>query len=77
MAEVEFAKVKAAIAQVIIPESEAQAAATKTISLGQTTAQVEEVLGRPERIVNLGPKVTYIYKDMKVIFQDGKVADVQ
>ena len=73
----DFASVKELIAQIIVPESEAQASATKTISLGQTTAEVEETLGRPERIVNLGPKVTYVYKDMKVIFQDGKVADVQ
>jgi len=35
------------------------------------------LLGKPDKIVNLGPKVTYVYKDMKVIFQDGKVADVQ
>jgi len=27
--------------------------------------------------VDLGPKVTYVYKDMKVVFVDGKVSDVQ
>jgi hypothetical protein len=70
-------KIKAAISSVITTEAEAAAQNTKTISLGQTPQEVETILGKPERIVNLGAKVTYIYKDMKVIFQDGKVADVQ
>jgi hypothetical protein len=38
---------------------------------------VEAALGKPDTIVNLGAKMTYVYKTMKVIFQDGKVADVQ
>jgi hypothetical protein len=70
-------KIKAVISPVIVTESEASAQSTKTISLGQTAEQVEGILGKPEKIVNLGPKVTYVYKDMKVIFQDGKVSDVQ
>ena len=49
----------------------------KTIALGQTRLEVEAILGKPERIVDLGAKVTYVYKDMKVIFVDGKVSDVQ
>ena len=61
----------------MVPEDEIKAAPAKTISLGQSTAEVEGVLGKPEKIVNLGSKVTYIYKDMKVVFVDGKVADVQ
>jgi hypothetical protein len=71
------AKIKAVISPVVATESEASAQSTKTISLGQTPEQVEGILGKPEKIVNLGPKVTYVYKDMKVIFQDGKVSDVQ
>ncbi len=70
-------KVKAAITPVLGTEGEVAVPNTKTIGLGQTTDQVESILGKPEKIVNLGPKVTYVYKDMKVIFQDGKVADVQ
>lgn len=69
--------VKAMIDPVMLPESEATAVQTKTIALGQTRAQVEEILGKPERIVDLGAKVSYVYKDMKVVFTDGKVADVQ
>jgi hypothetical protein len=76
----DFAKLKSAISEIIIPESELQAAPPATISLGQSTAQVQEILGKPERIeriVDLGAKVTYVYKDMKIIFVEGKVADVQ
>jgi len=29
------------------------------------------------KIVNLGAKKIYVYKDMKVTFKDGKVSDVQ
>lgn len=70
-------KIKAAISPVVATEAEAATQHTKTISLGQTPEQVEAIIGKPDKIVNLGPKVTYIYKDMKVIFQDGKVSDVQ
>lgn len=73
----QVADIKAMIDPVLLPESEASAVNTKTIGLGQTRGQVEEILGKPERIVDLGAKVTYVYKDMKVIFVDGKVADVQ
>jgi hypothetical protein len=53
------------------------AAAPKTIALGQTTDQVIEILGQPQKIVNLGAKQMYFYPDMKVIFTNGKVTDVQ
>ena len=48
-----------------------------TVSLGQTIDQVVAALGSPEKIVDLGAKKTYFYKDLKVIFLDGKVSDVQ
>ncbi len=50
---------------------------TKIVELGQTPEQVEKALGRPDKIVNLGAKKVYVYKDMKIVFTDGKVADVQ
>jgi hypothetical protein len=56
------------------PEPQAE---PKTIQLGMTTDQVVGTLGKPGKIVNLGVKQLYIYKDMKVTFLDGKVADVQ
>ena len=49
----------------------------QTISLGQTIDEVVAVFGQPQKIVNLGSKQTYYYKDLKVIFTDGKVSDVQ
>ena len=55
----------------------AQQAEPQQIQLGMTTDQVVAALGQPEKIVNLGPKVLYVYKDMKVTFINGKVADVQ
>jgi hypothetical protein len=48
-----------------------------TIQLGQTPDDVTAALGQPEKIVNLGPKQIYYYKDMKITFVKGKVTDVQ
>jgi len=63
------------------PQSQAApaepAAVPKTIALGQTTAEVLQILGQPTKIVNLGAKQMFFYPDMKVIFTDGKVTDVQ
>ena len=47
------------------------------IKLGQSIDDVVGMLGQPEKIVNLGAKQLYIYKDMKVTFVKGKVTDVQ
>jgi hypothetical protein len=47
------------------------------IELGQTPNQVIASLGRPDKVVDLGSKKIYIYKDLKVTFVDGKVSDVQ
>ncbi|HYW66050.1 MAG TPA: hypothetical protein VFB10_05035 [Candidatus Dormibacteraeota bacterium] len=48
-----------------------------TIQLGQTPDEVTGALGQPEKIVNLGAKQIYYYKDMKITFVKGKVSDVQ
>src|SRR5271155_5751201 len=48
-----------------------------SIDKGMTTDQVQAALGKPDKIVNLGTKTIYYYKDMKVIFLSGKVSDVQ
>lgn len=52
-------------------------AQTQTIQMGQTTDQVIASMGQPQKIVNLGPKQIYVYKDLKITFLNGKVADVQ
>ena len=54
-----------------------QPAEPQTIEKGQTPDQVEAALGKPDKIVNLGAKQLYIYKDLKVTFLNGKVSDVQ
>jgi hypothetical protein len=55
----------------------APAAAPTQIELGQTVDQVTASLGTPKSIVDLGTKLIYVYKDMKITFKAGKVADVQ
>jgi hypothetical protein len=47
------------------------------IEKGQTTDQVKAAIGNPDKIVNLGAKQIYVYKDIKVTFLNGKVSDVQ
>ena len=47
------------------------------IEKGQTPDQVKAALGNPDKIVNLGTKQIYVYKDLKVTFINGKVSDVQ
>jgi len=58
--------------------SAAPAAAPEEINLmGKTTDEVKAAMGQPKSIVDLGAKKIYVYKDMKVIFNGGKVTDVQ
>jgi hypothetical protein len=52
-------------------------APTVNISLGMTIDQVVAAMGQPQQIADLGSKKTYFYANMKVIFTDGKVTDVQ
>ena len=42
-----------------------------------TIGQVEQALGRPRDIANVGTKKIYVYNQMKVTFIDGRVSDVQ
>ena len=48
-----------------------------SIEVGQTIDQVTASLGQPQKVVNLGTKKIYVYKDSKITFKDGKVSDVQ
>jgi len=65
------------IAAQAAPAAAAQQAEPQEIKLGMTTSEVEHALGKPEKTFSSGAKQIYFYKDMKVTFQDGKVADVQ
>ena len=73
----DFATVKTAINKAIVAENEYQGAAAPTVTLGMTPEQVESVLGKPSKVVDLGSKKIFVYTDMKVTFVDGKVSDVQ
>jgi hypothetical protein len=59
------------------PVAGAGAGAPPTIQLGQTIEEVVAQMGNPTRIADLGQRKTYFYPDMKIIFVDGKVSDVQ
>jgi hypothetical protein len=59
------------------PPPPASQAEPVKIGLGQTTDQVVAGLGQPDKVVDLGGKKIYIYKDLKITFVDGKVSDVQ
>ncbi len=58
-------------------QADPAAQAPLTIQLGQTINEVQSLLGPPQKIVNLGAKQIYVYKDLKITFLNGKVADVQ
>lgn len=58
-------------------ESPGAARATATIRLGQTQDEVTAILGPPEKQILLGAKAIFIYRDVKVVFVDGKVADAE
>jgi outer membrane protein assembly factor BamE (lipoprotein component of BamABCDE complex) len=50
----------------------------KELKIGQTKDQVIANFGQPEKVVKLGTKEIYYYKDLgKVTFVSGKVTDVQ
>ena len=49
----------------------------QSIQMGMTPDQVQAAMGKPQKLVNLGPKQIYVYKDLKVTFLNGKVVDVQ
>jgi hypothetical protein len=47
------------------------------ITIGMTPDQVKAANGNPDKIISLGAKQIFVYKDMKVTFMNGKVSDVQ
>jgi hypothetical protein len=59
------------------PAAASTEAQTKTVELGQTIEQVDQILGAPQKILKAGTKVIYVYPDLKVTFENGKVADLQ
>lgn len=48
-----------------------------SVSMGQTIDEVVAALGQPVKKAKIGTKDIYYYKDLKVVFVNGKVTDVQ
>ena len=69
--------VKKTIDSVITDPATASAVESKTVKLEMSPDEVKKTLGNPDKIVDLGQKQIYIYKDMKITFIDAKVTDVQ
>jgi hypothetical protein len=60
------------------PPVDAPVAPPKELKIGQTKDDVTANFGQPQKIVKLGTKEIYYYKDLgKVTFVNGKVTDVQ
>jgi hypothetical protein len=59
------------------PPADAPQPTPKTVSLGQSKDEVVSILGKPDKIVNLGTKQLYVYKDIKLTFVSGKVTNVE
>ena len=53
------------------------AAPTQVDLTGKTPAQVIAAMGQPVKILDKGIEKDYVYKDIKVIFKNGKVVDEQ
>jgi hypothetical protein len=48
-----------------------------TLSLDMSIDDVKAIQGEPQKIVDLGSKKIYVYKDLKITFTDGRVSDIQ
>jgi len=59
------------------PAEQAPPPAPATVEIGQSVDDVVGILGQPQKIINLGAKQIYVYKDLKVTFIKGKVTDAQ
>jgi hypothetical protein len=51
--------------------------ATSGVAKGQSTDQVVAILGPPSSIADLGAKLIYFYPNLKVVFVNGKVSQIQ
>ncbi len=59
------------------PPPPAPAAPAPTITLGESSTEVLQAMGMPLQMADLGKKKIYTYKNMKVIFLNDKVSDIQ
>jgi hypothetical protein len=47
------------------------------VKVGMSFDEVKAIKGQPDSTAEVGSKTIYVYKDMKIIFMNGKVSDVQ
>jgi hypothetical protein len=59
------------------PPVDAPAAPPAEVKMGQTPDQVVAAMGQPQQIFNVGAKMIYKYKSLKITFVNGKVSDVE
>ena len=69
--------IKKTIDTVVADPATASAVQSKTVKLGMSPDEVKTSLGNPDKVVDLDSKQIFVYKDMKIVFMDGKVSDVQ
>jgi len=55
----------------------AQNAPPKTVEVGYTEDQVRAALGEPRKVLKLTNKTIWVYDDIKVTFEAGKVANLE
>ncbi len=55
----------------------ASTAPPKTVELGFTEEEVRAALGEPAKVLKLGAKTIWVYSDVKVTFESGKVSDME
>lgn len=78
LATADFTEVKKAINTMLVSANEYKATdVAPTVRLGMTLEEVERVLGKPQKVIDLGTKKIFVYADLKVTFVEGKVSDVQ
>lgn len=58
------------------PAQDGKPASTR-VAKGQSPDQVIAILGQPTSIADLGPKLIYYYPNLKIVFVNGKVSEVQ
>jgi hypothetical protein len=59
------------------PPETASSTAPVELKEGQTPQEVEKLLGKPNDTMTLKGSLIYVYPTVKVIFENGKLADVQ
>jgi Zn-dependent protease with chaperone function len=59
------------------PASAPSARSRKEVRAGMTPREVEALLGAPQAEIVFGPKTRWTYADLTVVFEAGKVQDVQ